>query len=142
MPEALMQPCAAAESPAARGARYAAGALLMLFAFVECAMACRMVARQHAAPQLLYLLATIALFAAVVVALRKRGRALTVVRIAAVIAAVMLFWCSTASLSGPSIRIGGRPYDLMPTLAGMLLAAVLLPALLRVRDSEGACNCQ
>ena len=142
MPEALMQPCAGAESSSRRGVRYAAGALLVLFAFVECATASLMVAAWRGTPQLLYLLCALALFAAAVVALRERRRALVAVRVFAVATAVMLFWCSQATLSGPRIRIGGRLYDLLTLLAGMLLAAVLLPGLLRQRDSSAACNCQ
>ena len=141
MPDALMLPCAAEETSMRRGVRYAAGALLALIALVECGIAGVMAFLQPGAPQFLYLLCTFALIVSVLVAVRERRRALIAVRVSAIVAAVMLFWSSQATLSGPSIRIGGRMHELLPALAGMLLAAVLLPGLLRQRDSEAACNC-
>ena len=141
MPEALTMPCAAAESRMARGSRYAAGASLAFFALAQCAMACMMVTAQRGTPQTLYLVCACAMFAAVVIAVRERRRALIAVRVLAVATAVMLFW----SISGnktPSVNLGGRLHDLTPLFAGMLLCTVLLPRLLRERDSDAACNCQ
>jgi hypothetical protein len=142
MPEAIMfDPCAAIESSSHRGVRYAAGALLVVFAFAECAMAALMIADGHGTPQVLYLLCSLALFAAAVIAVRERDRALVAVRIAAVAAAVTLFWSMSVN-AGPSITMHGHLHDLTPVLAGMLLGAVLLPRLLSESDSEAACNCQ
>lgn len=141
MPEALMQPCAATERAATRAVRYAAGALLVLIALAECAMACLMLAGQRGTPQVLHLLCTLALFAAAAISVRERRRALTAVQIAAVAAAITLFWSISAN-AGPVITVRGHLHDLTPLFAGMLLVAVLLPRLLREGDSEAACNCQ
>jgi hypothetical protein len=142
MPESMMiEPCAAAESTSRRGVRHTAGALLVLFALAECAAATLMFASGHGTPQVLYLLCSLAFFAAAVIAVRERDRALVAVRIAAVAAAVTLFW-SMSDNAGPSITMHGHLHDLTPVLAGMLLGAVLLPRLLSESDSEAACNCQ
>ena len=142
MPEAMTQPCAAAETSTARGVRYVVGALLALIALVECGVASVLACLQPAAPQFLYLLCTLALIVSVIAGVRERRRALLAVRAFAIAAAVMLFWASQSTLSGPKIRIAGGMYDLVPSLAGMLLGAVLLPSLLLQRNPDITCNCQ
>ena len=140
MPDAVMQPCAAAETSIARFTRYAAGASLVLFATAQCAMACLIWTDHRGTPPLLYLLCSVGLFAASVIAVRERRHALVAVRVLAVAAAVMLVWSVSVS-AGPGVTVNGRLHDLTPLLAGMLLAVVWLPGLLRVRDSGAACNC-
>ncbi len=142
MSEAVMfEPCAAAESPSRRGLRYAAGTLLVLFALAQCAMGCLMVAAQRGTPQVLYLLCSLVLFASSTIALRERRRALVAVRVSAIAAAMMLFWSISVNVA-PGVTMRGHLYDLTPVFAGMLLAAVLLPGVLRERDDQAACNCQ
>ena len=141
MAEALMQPCAAAESSTTRGVRYVAAVLLVVFALAESAMATLLVAGRHGSPELLFLLCTLALLALALVAVRQRVRALLAVRVAAIAAAVMLFW-SVSVGAVPSLSLSGNQHDMTPLLAGMLLGVVLLPALIKPRDSEAACNCQ
>ena len=142
MPEAILPLCAAAESTARRYLRLTAGALLVLFALVECSAAGLMVAGVRGAAQLLYLFCSLALLSATAVALREPKRGPAAVRVAAIAAAVMLFWSQATMLAGPSVSVGGRMYGLAPALELMLLASVLLAGLLRGRDPDATCRCQ
>ena len=106
-------------------------------------MATLMFAGSPSIANLVFLLCTLALLSATVIALRESsGRVLIVVQSAAAVALLTLFWASgNPAHGGPSITIGHATYDLTLTLAGLLFIAMLLARLLRRAPAEQACHC-
>ncbi|MGI4757376.1 MAG: hypothetical protein ACRYGF_11085 [Janthinobacterium lividum] len=136
-------PCVAAEKASARYVRVGTSSLLLIVSLIECGMAAMMVAGSQTVANFVFLLCTLALLSATVIALRDASaRVLMVVQSAAAAALLTLFWASgDRSHGGPSITLGHATYEPTLTLAGLLFIAMLLARLLRRSPAEQACKC-
>ena len=143
MPDALIQPCAAVESPASRAMRLGSLTLLLAIAFVESGVAGLMYAETQSVANFAFLFFALGLFAAVVIHLRSPDpRVLLVVQSAAAAALLSLFWAGQSGVAhGPSLRLGNTTYELTLTLAALLFVALLLGRLLRRSPAEQDCHC-